>query len=215
MSIQDRPRRMFSRYYARLTERLDAEGLAALRSELLAGLTGQVVEIGCGNGRNFVHYPPAVTGVVAVEPEPYLRELATRAAADAAVPISVRPGTAERLPLPDAGADAAVLCLVMCSLPDRAAALSEVRRVLRPGGTLRFLEHTLAGTRGLRIVQRLADATLWPLLTGGCHTATEPVAEIERAGFEVTRLRRLRFPDTRLTQPSTPHVLGRARSPRQ
>jgi SAM-dependent methyltransferase len=214
MSTQDRPRPVFSRYYARLSERLDAEGLGALRSELLAGLTGQVVEIGCGNGRNFAHYPPAVTGVVAVEPEPYLRELATRAAAGAAVPISVRPGTAERLPLPDAGADAAVLCLVMCSLPERAAALAEVRRVLRPGATLRFLEHTLAETRGLRIVQRLADATLWPLLAGGCHTATEPVVDIERAGFEITRLRRLRFPDTRLTQPSTPHVLGRARAPR-
>jgi SAM-dependent methyltransferase len=214
MSTQDRPRRIFSRYYARLSERLDAEGLGPLRSELLAGLTGQVVEIGCGNGRNFDHYPPAVTSVVAVEPEPYLRDLAARAAAGAAVPIDVRAGTAELLPLPDASADSAVLCLVMCSLPERPAALAEVRRVLRPGGTLRFLEHTLADTRGLRTVQRVADATLWPLLAGGCHTATEPVADIERAGFEITKLRRLRFPDIRLTQPSTPHVLGRARSPR-
>jgi SAM-dependent methyltransferase len=209
--MTDRPRRVFSRYYARLSEQLDTEGLAELRAELLDGLAGQVVEIGAGNGRNFARYPRAVTGVVAVEPEPFLRAHAERAAAAAPVPVSVRPGVAERLPLPDRSADAAVLCLVMCSLPDRAAALAEVRRVLRPGGVLRFLEHTIADSRGLRAVQRLADATVWPLLTGGCHTATDPVAAIERAGFEVTRLRRLRFPDRRFTQPSTPHVLGHAR----
>lgn len=214
MPTQDRPRPVFSRYYARLIERIDDEGLAALRAELLADLTGQVVEIGCGNGRNFGHYPPAVTSVTAVEPEPYLRELATSAAASAPVPVTVRAGTAELLPLPDGSVDAAVLCLVMCSLPDRSTALAEVRRVLRPGGTLRFLEHTLADTRGLRIAQRVADATVWPLLAGGCHTAREPALEIERAGFEVTQLRRLRFPEARFTQPSTPHVLGLARSPR-
>ena len=213
MTAQDRPRPLFSRYYARLVERIDAEGLAALRAELLAGLAGRVVEIGCGNGRNFAHYPPAVTGVLAVEPEPYLRELATRAAATAPVPVTVQAGTAEGLPLDDGSVDAAVLCLVMCSLPDRAAALSEVGRALRPGGTLRFLEHTLAETRGLRFAQRIADATVWPLLAGGCHTATEPAVAIERAGFEVVQLRRLRFPDRRFTQPSTPHVLGLARAP--
>lgn len=210
----DRPRRFFARYYASLSPRLDAEGLDALRAELLAGLDGEVVEVGAGNGRNFGHYPGEVSRVVAVEPEPYLRALAVEAAAHAPVTVDVRAGVAERLPLPDAGVDAAVLCLVMCSLPERARALAELRRVLRPGATLRFLEHTLAETRALRTVQRVADATLWPRLAGGCHTATDPVAAIVAAGFEILDSRRLRFPPGRFTQPSSPHVLGTARAPR-
>jgi len=206
----DRPRRVFSRFYARISQRLEAEGMTVLRREMLSSLTGEVVEVGAGNGLNFAHYPRAVTNVVAVEPEPYLRALAKHAAARAAVPVTVIAGTADRLPLPDHSADAAVLCLVMCSIDDRPAALAELRRVLRPGGTLRFLEHTIADTARLRTVQRLADATFWPLLTGGCHTATDPAATITAAGFEITSIRRLRFPENRFTQPSSPHVLGSA-----
>jgi len=188
-------------------------GMSELRGELLAGLSGEVVEVGAGNGMNFAHYPQTVASVVAVEPEPYLRSLATQAAAEAPVQVAVLPGTADRLSLPDHSVDAAVLCLVMCSLDDRPAALAELRRVLRPGGILRIFEHTIADTPGLRAVQRVADATVWPLLAGGCHTATDPIAAITAAGFEMINLRRLRFPETRFTQPSTPHVLGTARVP--
>ena len=99
----------------------------------------------------------------------------------------------------------------MCSLPDHSAALAEIARVLRPGGVLTFLEHGLGDSRRLRAVQRLADATVWPLLTGGCHVASDPVGAIDGAGFEVTAVRRLRFPDSRFSQPATPHVLGIAR----
>ena len=186
--------------------------MAVLRREMLGGLTGMVVEVGAGNGLNFAHYPSAVTGVVAVEPEPYLRALAERAAARVTAPVTVLAGTADRLPLPDHSVGAAVLCLVMCSIDDRPAALAELRRVLRPGGTLRFLEHTIADTVGLRTAQRFADATFWPLLTGGCHTATDPAATITAAGFKITTIRRLRFPENRFTQPSSPHVLGSATS---
>jgi ubiquinone/menaquinone biosynthesis C-methylase UbiE len=206
----DRPRRLFSRFYARISPRLEDEGMAALRHELLDELSGDVVEIGCGNGLNFTHYPDTVTDVHAIEPEPYLRELATRAAETAPVPVTVHAGTADQLPLPDDSVDAAVLCLVMCSLDDRKAALAEIRRVLRPKGTLRFLEHTIAETPGLRIAQRVADATVWPLLAGGCHTATDPAGAITTAGFDITSIRRLRFPENRFTQPSSPHVLGSA-----
>lgn len=170
-SATDRPRRVFSRFYAKISERMEAEGMTALRAALLDDLAGEVVEIGAGNGLNFAHYPPRVTRVVAVEPEPHLRGLAVRAAAAAPVPVTVVPGTAERLPLPDGSADAA----------------------------------------GLRMVQRLADATVWPLLTGGCRTATDPAGLLAAAGFDLTELRRLRFPEARFSQPSTPHVLGTAR----
>ena len=170
----DIPRPVFSRFYARICPRLEDEGLAELRAELLAGLTGDVVEIGAGNGHNFRHYPAGVRSVVAVEPEPHLRDLAVRAARAATLPVSVRAGRAESLPLPEASAVAAVLCLVMCSLPDRVAALAELRRVLRRGGVVRFLEHTRADSAGLALVQRIADATLWPWFTGGCDTAATP-----------------------------------------
>jgi SAM-dependent methyltransferase len=209
---EDRPRWFFSRCYASISERLDQEGLAELRAELLGPLSGAVVEIGAGNGRNFTRYPSAVTSVTAIEPEPHLRALAVRATAGAAVPVRVRAGVAERLPLPDRSLDGAVLCLVMCSLPDRPAALAEVRRVLRPGGVLRFLEHTIADTPGLRAVQKLADATLWPWLAGGCHTATDPVGDLRQAGFGIEELRRFRFPAARFPQPCSPHVIGTARA---
>jgi ubiquinone/menaquinone biosynthesis C-methylase UbiE len=210
-TVTDRRHPLFARYYARLSPGMDDEGLGALRSELLAPLSGSVVEIGAGNGRNFTRYRSPVTSVTAVEPEPYLRALAERAAPEAAVPVTVVAGVAEDLPLPDAGYDAAVLCLVMCSLRDRPGALAQVRRVLRPGGVLAFLEHTGAETPVLRTVQRVVDATVWPLLAGGCHTATDPVGDIRAARFEVTALRRLRFPDSRISLPPTPHVLGIAR----
>jgi ubiquinone/menaquinone biosynthesis C-methylase UbiE len=201
---------VFSRVYARMSRRMEAEGMSGLRAELLAGLSGRVVELGAGNGLNFAHYPRTVSEVVAVEPEPYLRTHAEDAATTAPVPVTVTPGRAEQVPLADDSVDAVVLCLVMCSLPDRAAAMAEVRRVLRPNGSLRFLEHTIAPTPGLRAVQKIVDATFWPRIAGGCHTATDPVETISTAGFQVTELRRLRFPDIRFTQPSTPHVLGTA-----
>lgn len=209
----DRPRPLFGRLYARISQRMEAEGLSALRTELLGGVTGAVVEVGSGNGMNFRHYPAGVSGVVAVEPEPYLRGLASEAAAKAQVDVEVRAGVATRLPLPDDSVDSAVLCLVMCSFDDRAGALAELLRVLRPGGTLRFFEHCVADTSGLRFVQRLVDATCWPLLAGGCHTATDPVGLISAAGFTITDVRKLRFPEQGVTTPSTPHVLGAAQAP--
>ena len=186
--------------------------MAELRRELLSDLRGEVVEVGAGNGLNFAHYPPAVTRVLAVEPEPYLRDLAAKAARRAPVPVTVLPGRAERLPLDDGAADAAVLCLVLCSIADRPLALTELRRVVRAGGTLRFLEHCIADSPGLRRVQRLVDATVWPLLVGGCHTATDPVTDIAEHGFTITTVRKLRCPDQRISTPATPHVLGAARA---
>jgi ubiquinone/menaquinone biosynthesis C-methylase UbiE len=189
---------------------MEEEGMGQLRDELLAGVHGRVVEVGAGNGMNLRHYPPAVTEVVAVEPEPYLRRLAEEAGDAAPVPVTVVAGTADDLPLPPASVDAGVVSLVLCSVEDVHAALSELHRVIRPGGRLRFLEHVAAESPGLRRVQRLADATVWPLLAGGCHTARDPLPAIERAGFEVTAVRRLRFPDSRLPVPAAPHVLGTA-----
>lgn len=210
-SPTDRRRPLFARFYARVSPAMDDEGMGQLRDELLAGVHGRVVEVGAGNGMNFGHYPSAVTEVVAVEPEPYLRGLAEQAGRAAPVPVAVVPGTADHLPLASASVDVGIVSLVLCSVDAVDDALAELHRVIRPGGQLRFLEHVIAESPGLRRVQKLVDATVWPLLAGGCRTARDPLGTIEQTGFEITSVRRLRFPDSRVPVPAAPHVLGTAR----
>jgi ubiquinone/menaquinone biosynthesis C-methylase UbiE len=160
---------IFARVYARVSPKMEKSGLAEYREQLLAGLRGRVMEVGAGNGLNFAHYPPEVTGVVAVEPEPHLRELAGSAPRTPAA-VEVVDGVAERLPAGDASFDGVVASLMLCSVPDAQVALREMFRVLKPGGELRFLEHVEADTPGLRRVQRIADGTLWPFLFGSRST---------------------------------------------
>lgn len=184
--------------------------MAARRRELLAGVAGRIIEVGAGDGRNFAHYPDRVTEVLAVEPEAYLRRRAQRNASRARVRIDV----VDDLPAETGSFDAAVVTLVLCSVPEQMTGLAELRRVLRPGGRLFFLEHVRADTAAARRVQRLADRTLWPRLFGGCHTGRDTVTGISRAGFTIESLRAFRFPAGRIGPPSSPHVLGVASLPR-
>jgi ubiquinone/menaquinone biosynthesis C-methylase UbiE len=148
--------------------------------------------------------------VLAVEPEPNMLRYAVRNAACAPIPVALVDGTADQLPGEEGAFDAAVVSLVLCSVPDQRAALAELHRVVRPGGQLRFLEHVRADTRGLRGLQRVLDATVWPALVGGCHLSRDTLAGIESAGFAVDRLERFRFPDGPLPSPSSPHIIGTA-----
>jgi ubiquinone/menaquinone biosynthesis C-methylase UbiE len=204
---------LFAWVWSHLSPRLEPAGLGDHRRRLLDGLSGRVVEVGVGVGPSFAQYPPAVERVVGIEPEEHLRAEAFAAAADAPLDVEVVDGDAGALPVEDGWADAVVFSLVLCSVPDRAAALREARRVLAPGGELRFLEHVRAATPGLARVQRVLDRTVWPHVGGGCHASRDTVAAVERSGFAFDRLERFEFPDLPgpLRAPTAPHVLGVAR----
>jgi ubiquinone/menaquinone biosynthesis C-methylase UbiE len=188
-------------------------GMAEYRDRTLAGLSGRVLEVGAGDGANFRHYPSGVSHVVAVEPEPYLRARALERSETVGVEVEVVDGVAEDLGFADGSFDAAVVTLTLCSVDDQGRALREIHRVLRPGGELRFFEHVRAESAPMRAVQRTLDATVWPLVSGGCHTGRDTQAAIEATGFQITRLDALRFPDVRLNTPVTRHLLGVAIRP--
>jgi ubiquinone/menaquinone biosynthesis C-methylase UbiE len=202
---------LFARLYARVSPRAESAGGAEHRRELLAELSGRVIELGAGNGLNFRYYPETVAEVVAVEPEDYLRERAHQAASEVRVAVTVVDAVADRLPFTDGSFDAGVASLVLCSVPDQATALGELRRILRPGGELRFYEHMKPNNpRTAAVWQRLDDWNIWPRLAGGCHAARDTEAAIREAGFTVERCRRFPFKGGPIT---APHILGLARRP--
>lgn len=203
---------LFARIYMRTTASREAHGEDEHRERLMAGLTGQVIEVGAGHGLNFPHYPEGVERVIAVEPEPLLRKAARNAAAAAPVKVEVVDGVAAELPVEDETFDAAIASLVLCSVSDQQRALAELRRVVRSGGELRYYEHVVAHRPIGRRLQRLADATFWPRVAGGCHLSRDTGAAIEKAGFQVERQERFPFsPGAPL--PAIPHILGIARRP--
>lgn len=205
---------VFARCYARLSVAAETRaGMAGVRRGLLGGLSGRVIEVGAGNGLNFAHYPGTVSEIVAVEPERELRALAVEAALRAQVPVDVVPGAAEALPVKSEAFDAAVLSLVLCSVRDVPRTLAELRRVLRPGGEVRFFEHGRGGGRVMRLTQRALDRTVWPPLAGGCHVARDPVGALRRAGFELGPYRRMLMPDKGPALPTSYCVMGTAWRP--
>jgi len=177
--------------YDLLNGGLDRAGFAERREQLVSGLEGDVLELGAGTGLNVPHYRSA-RHVVALEPDlAYTRRLRERAAASG-VPVEIVEGTAEAVPFPDASFDHVVTTLSLCSVSDLRASLAEARRVLRPGGTLEFLEHV----RGEGGVARW-QARLTPIqrrIADGCHLDRDTASEIEAAGFRIERLERFRLP---------------------
>jgi ubiquinone/menaquinone biosynthesis C-methylase UbiE len=197
--------------YMRSAASAEDRGATDHRRRLLQGLSGTVVEVGAGHGLNFALYPPEVTEVVAIEPEPTLRGQAEAAAESATVPVRVLAGIADALPLEDASADAAVASLVLCSVPDQQRALAEIRRVLRPDGQLRFYEHVVARCQPKRLMLQVIDRSgLWPAVAGGCHPARDTTEAIMQSGFDIEEIERFGFSAARF-QPLIPHVVGTAR----
>lgn len=201
----------FARAYARAVAGMNRRGGAEHRRRLLAGLQGSVIEVGAGEGSSFALYPAAVTDVLAVEPDDYLRSLAEVQAASAPVPVVVVAGSAERIPVPDASADAVVCSLVLCSVADQGPALAEIFRVLRPGGTLAYYEHVRSDSRLLAAAEDVLTP-VWQRMAGGCHPNRDTLEAVRAAGFQVTDNERFAFAPQALTPPVA-HILGHATRP--
>jgi SAM-dependent methyltransferase len=179
--------------YDRMMAGPERLAFGAHRRALLAGVEGRVVEIGAGTGANLPFYGPGVTRLALVEPdEPMARRLERRVR-EAARAAEVVRAPAEQLPFGDRSFDVAVATLVLCTVADQPRALAELRRVLRPGGRLIFMEHVRAQEPGLARWQDRLDP-LQRRIANGCHCNRPTVDEIRRAGFAIEALERNRFP---------------------
>lgn len=164
-----------------------APRLVPLRARIGVAAEGVVLDLGIGSGLNLPFYGPAVHGVIGIDPSGPLRRLAGARAAALGVALDLREGTAERLPVESAGVDTVVSTWTLCSVADPAAALAEVRRVLRPGGRLLFAEHGLAPDPGVaRWQHRLTPG--WRRIAGGCHLDRRMDTALTAAGFRIERL---------------------------
>jgi ubiquinone/menaquinone biosynthesis C-methylase UbiE len=174
----------------------EAGPLGEWRRFLLAGVGGDVLELGAGTGANLPHYSPAVERLVVTEPSAPMRRRLESKANNSGRTVEVAPHPAEQLDFPDSSFDAVISTLVLCSVDDQAQALAEARRVLRPGGRLVFLEHVAAPPNtSLRLLQRLMDP-IWCRLAGNCHLLRPTGDNIAAAGFEMVQLNETLMPSS-------------------
>ena len=158
-----------------------------LRRRACTGLEGRVVELGFGSGHNAPFYPEAVERVAAIEPADLGWRLAEKRLRATRVPVERAGLDGQSLPFGDDSFDTALSTWTLCTIPDIAAALAEIRRVLKPGGTLHFLEHGLAPDEGVRVWQHRLEP-LQKRMFGGCHLTRPIVDLLTAAGFTITEL---------------------------
>ena len=164
-----------------------AKGIERFRRSAMEGLSGRILEIGFGSGLNVPHYPTEVTEVLAVEPAATARRIAESRISASGVPVLHVGLDGQSVELPDASCDAALCTFSLCTIPDPAAALGEVARILVAGGRLHLLEHGVAPDPGVARWQRRIDP-IERRIADGCHLSRDPVGLLESAGFRVERL---------------------------
>ena len=170
------------------------------RRRVCSGLHGRVVEIGFGSGLNVPFYPAAVDSVSAVEPADLGWKLASKRLSASTTPVERSGLDGQSLPFPDNSFDTALSTWTMCTIPDVDAALREVRRVLKPGGTLHFVEHGLAPDAGVQRWQRRLEP-IQKAVAGGCHLTRDIPTLVTNAGFDVRDL-------DRFYEKSAPKIVG-------
>jgi ubiquinone/menaquinone biosynthesis C-methylase UbiE len=185
--------RLFAAGYDRALGKTEEAGLAGRRQQLLERATGATLEIGAGTGLNLAHYPAGVTELVLTEPDSHMAARLRRRVAAADRDARVVEAPAESLPFEDATYDTVVATLVLCTVPDPAGALAEAHRVLRPGGTLLFLEHVRSESPGLaRWQDRLMRP--WRFLAAGCHCNRDTLATVEASALDLDEAARHELP---------------------
>ncbi|MEX0684221.1 MAG: class I SAM-dependent methyltransferase [Dehalococcoidia bacterium] len=203
------------KWFAAIYDRMMAPGeklLGPIRQEMLGDVSGEVLEIGAGTGANFRYYAPG-THVVATEPDPYMMERAKKRAAEAPANIELHQVAAEDLPFPDATFDYVIDTLVLCSVKDPRKALSEIRRVLKPGGELRLYEH-VRYQNPIGALSQDVISPLWQWVGAGCHPNRDTGRTLREAGFEVTsELIRKELPPVPPMVFTRPHLQAVARRP--
>jgi ubiquinone/menaquinone biosynthesis C-methylase UbiE len=178
----------FAAVYDRLTRSAERTFLARHRAWLCARASGRVLDLGAGTGANFPHLS-ADAEIIAAEPDPYMLEHARRRASALGRPVTFLPDPAESLSLDTASVDAALATLVLCTVDDPARALGEIRRVLKPGGRLLFLEHVRLDHPVWGRVQDVVTP-LWRVVCAGCHPNRDTVGAIRSTGFAIADLER-------------------------
>jgi SAM-dependent methyltransferase len=184
--------RAFSALYDRSLRATEEAGLRSMRAGLLAEARGRTVELGAGTGANLGLYPDGVE-LVLTEPDPHMAKRLRAKLSEAGRGEEVLEAPAERLPLADDSADTVVATLVLCTIPDPAAALAETARVLRPGGKLLFIEHVRSENPDLARWQDRLEGP-WRFLGDGCHCNRDTVATIEDSPLRLERAERGRLP---------------------
>ncbi|HYG95765.1 MAG TPA: class I SAM-dependent methyltransferase [Solirubrobacterales bacterium] len=203
--------RGFSALYDRCFKASEEAGLRDLRRDLLAGARGRVLELGSGTGLNLELYPrEGLDSLTLTEPDPHMvKQLRRRVEKDCPGADLVETG-AEDLPFDDDSFDTVVVTLVLCTVPNPAAALREIRRVLKPDGQFLFLEHVRSPDPGLAKWQDRFEGP-WRFLGDGCHCNRDTVSAIGAAGFELGEVERPEFP--KVVPIVKPMAKGSARVP--
>ncbi|HEY5052347.1 MAG TPA: class I SAM-dependent methyltransferase [Solirubrobacterales bacterium] len=185
--------RGFAAIYDRGLKATEDAGLRQMRREVLAAAEGRTIDLGAGTGANLDLYPEAVSALVLAEPDPHMAsKLAPKLAARGSAATLVE-APAERLPFADASFDTVVFTLVLCTVPDPAAALREVARILHPDGQMLFIEHVRADDPGSARWQDRFEKP-WRFLADGCHCNRDTIATIEASPLTLERVERGRLP---------------------
>lgn len=200
--------RLFAATYDRGLKATEEAGLRRMRTELLAGAGGRVVEIGAGTGVNLNLYPSAVSELVMVEPDPHMAKRLRAKAGAGSSRATIVEARAEQLPFADDEFDVAVAMLVLCTVPDPVGAIAELARVLRPGGELLFVEHVRSERLELARWQDRLESP-WRFLADGCHCNRNTLATLAASRFELGAVEHDRTP--KAPPIVSPLIRGRAR----